>query len=491
MAEVHHRRCAFEWEQCRKVVTQIEELSEQHALRLSEASIMTLKVACLDPLSPNPEIEQDLARALRSLNPLRRQEEINIRSYAADIYLQRGDIAAGLANSERALQVSRDTGLKISEMETLGLLAIALGESGRAEEALRAARAAHAVIGTAQPPKLELHHLLIEAYAELQCNNQDAARALLRRAFALGREHGYVESYQWNTHVMARLYAEALNAGIEVSYIASIIQSRRLAPPEATHCAAWPWPIRIHVLGRFEVQLNGAPLVFNSKAPKKPLELLKALIAKGPGAVEQTLIAQDLWADSEGDAAESAVRMALHRLRKLLGSDESILVQESKLQINPALCWVDAWAFEKACRALEPDGDSAHKAAISARRSLPVLRLYAGEAFATEALQPWMLAARDRWRGNFLRAVRIAGNAQEADAAWQEATETYESGIRADPLCEEFYQALMLSYLKQGKAAEAYGAYRRCRDALSITLGVKPSAKTEALRERIALQGAA
>jgi LuxR family transcriptional regulator, maltose regulon positive regulatory protein len=485
MAEVHHYRCAFELEQCRKLVAQIEELSEQHAVRLSEASIMTLKAGCLDPYSPNPEIEQSLARALRSLNASRRQEEINLRTYAADIYLQRGDITAGLANCERALQVSRDTGLRISEMETLGLLTIALGESGRAEEALHAARAARLVIGGTQAPKLELHHLLIEGYAELRSSHPEAARSLLQRAFVLGREHGFLEGYQWNTHVMALLCAEALNANIETPHVRNVIRSHRLTPPPGVHCATWPWPIRISVLGRFEIQLNGELLSFSSKAPKKSLELLKALIAKGPGGVEQTLIAQDLWADSEGDAAESAVRMALHRLRKLLGSDEAILVQEGKLQINPTLCWVDAWAFEQACRELELGGSA------GACEPVQALRLYGGEAFAAETLQAWMLAARDRWRSKFLRVVRIVGAAQESNAGWQQAIETYEAGIRADPLCEEFYQAVMLGLLKQGKTAEAYSAYRRCRDALSITLGVNPSVQTEALRKQIAIQGAA
>lgn len=481
IAEVHHHRCAFEFEQCRKLLAQIQELSSQHALRLNEASVATLKIICEDPANPNPHVEDHLAGAIRLLNASRRQEEINLRTFAADIYLQRGDLAAGLANCERALQASRDTGLKVSEVETLGMLAIALSENGRGEEAAEAVRAARAVLADSQPPKLEVHHLYIEAYAELKCGNPDTARDLLRRAFALGREHGYVEGYQWNVHVMARLCAEALNAGIEVSHVNHIIHSRRLTPPAAVECPAWPWAIRVYVLGRFEVQLNGRPLVFNSKAPKKPLELLKALIAKGPCAVEQSVLAQDLWADSEGDAAESALRMALHRLRKLLGSDEAVLVQEGKLQINPALCWVDAWTFENVCRDLGPE----------ATRQASVLGMYGGDAFANEALQPWMLPARDRWRGKFLRAVRILGGAQEAIADWAQAIEAYQSGIRADPLCEEFYQALMHCYLKQGKSAEAYGVYRRCRDALSINLGVKPSSNTEKLREQIVMQGAA
>jgi DNA-binding SARP family transcriptional activator len=282
------------------------------------------------------------------------------------------------------------------------------------------------------------------------------------------------------------LCTEALNSGIETAHVMQMIRAHALMPPPAIPCPAWPWPVRVHVLGRFEVRINGEALSFGGKAPKKPLELLKALVVKGPAAVEQDVLAQELWPDSDGDAAESAVRMALHRLRKLLGGEGFILVQGGKLQLNPASSWVDAWEFERTCRALEST-----KPLVNMDQAVRALALYAGEAFANEALQPWMLPAHDRWRSAFLRAVRVAGQARESAAQWQEAAATYESGIRADPLCEDFYQSLMLSFLKQGKAAEAYATYRRCRDALSITLGVKPSAKTEALRQQIAMQGAA
>ena len=491
MAEVHHYYCAGEPKQLQNLISQIETLSTQHALRFSEAVTITLRLSGEIASDANKSFDEDLARATRALDTTRRQEELNLRLYAAEIMLSAREVAAGLAHAERGLELCHDTGLEASEIEALGLLAVALADSGRVNEALSAVRAARCMVNNVEPAKLEFNHLLIEAYAELHQDNHDIAQSLLRRAFAIAREQGHVKGYHWLPHMMAMLCAEALDAGIEVAYVHHIIRTRRLQPPAFVNSDAWPWPIQIFVLGRFEIQLGGQVLGFTNKAQKKPLELLKALVAKGSGSIEQSLIAQELWPDSEGDAAESAVRMAVHRLRKLLGNDAAILVYEGKLQINSNLCWVDAWAFENACRMLEPNAINPRQAPISPAKSLQVLRQYRGEAFVSEAVQPWMLAARDRWRSKFLRAVRVVGAAQETSADWDKAEVVYQSGLEADPLCEEFYQSLIGCYLKQGKTAEAYGTYRRCRDTLSITLGVKPSAKTEALRGKIAMQGAA
>jgi len=40
---------------------------------------------------------------------------------------------------------------------------------------------------------------------------------------------------------------------------------------------------------------------------------------------------------------------------------------------------------------------------------------------------------------------------------------------------------LMLCRRRSGRTAEALDGYRRCRDILSITLGVQPSAETQAI----------
>ena len=58
-------------------------------------------------------------------------------------------------------------------------------------------------------------------------------------------------------------------------------------------------PINIYTLGRFDVVLDGAPLRFVFKAPRKPLVLLKALLAGGKLGVSQEALRATLWPELE------------------------------------------------------------------------------------------------------------------------------------------------------------------------------------------------
>src|SRR5262249_60600296 len=100
---------------------------------------------------------------------------------------------------------------------------------------------------------------------------------------------------------------------------------RGSAPGEA---GAGPWPIKTKPLGRFEVLLEGEPVRFARKVQRKPLALLKALIAFGGQGVREELVMDALWPEADGDAARVALARALHRLRGLLGREPAILPQE-------------------------------------------------------------------------------------------------------------------------------------------------------------------
>src|SRR4029077_20264547 len=107
------------------------------------------------------------------------------------------------------------------------------------------------------------------------------------------------------------------------------------------------WPIRIYTLGRFSVLRGDDPIKFSAKTQKKPLELLRALIARGGRAVHINDIMNILW-PAEGPSARVNFDMALMRLRKLLGSPDAVILTEGRLTLDPQVCWVDAWTFERA-----------------------------------------------------------------------------------------------------------------------------------------------
>ena len=263
---------------------------------------------------------------------------------------------------------------------------------------------------------------------------------------------------------------------IEPQYLRRLIGARKLAPPGPAS-AAWPWPLRVRTLGAFGVECDGRPLRFSGKAQRKPLALLMALIALGGQAVPASRLAEALWPDADGDAARSALGTTLFRLRHLLECEDTLRLEEGKLSLDPQRVWVDVWALER-WAALAASGDAA-------RLRAQLLQLYGGHFLEREDEVPWMLAPRERWRGLFLQAVRTLGERAERAQDWAAAECIYRRGIAADGLAEVLYRRLMLCYRQLGRNAEALETYRRCREALSISLGLAPSAETEAVRRTL------
>jgi DNA-binding SARP family transcriptional activator len=143
---------------------------------------------------------------------------------------------------------------------------------------------------------------------------------------------------------------KSARAGIEIEYIRELIRKRNLVPSDRpVEIEEWPWPVRIYALGKFEIIKEDRPVVFSGKVQQKPLALLKVLIALGGKDVPEEQLTDILWPDADGDLAHKSFEIALHRLRLLAGNDKAIRLKEGLLSLDPAHCWVDVWAFERAC----------------------------------------------------------------------------------------------------------------------------------------------
>ena len=286
--------------------------------------------------------------------------------------------------------------------------------------------------------------------------------------------------------MMSRLCGAALEAGIETAYVRELVARRRLAPPEERTRKHWPWPLRVRTLGRFEVVRDGAPLEVRGKAQKKPLELLKALVALGAEGVESSRLAALLWPDADGDAAKASFDTTLYRLRKLLGLDTALVLAEGKLSIDRRQCWVDVWTFERVVREADghaPAGDPPAGDPVDLGRAL--FDAYPGHFLAAEEDAPWAIDLRDRLRSKLARTVLGLGERLQATGRWSEAVGLYERALELDNLAEGFYRGLMLCHRELGQAAAALQTYRRCRELLSVVLGLAPSAETEAVRRSL------
>lgn len=265
---------------------------------------------------------------------------------------EKGDIQQARRAAEAALLSTQREGPFPESVSRFGLVQVhyAMGELD--EAAAHLARIGE-IAREMRRPLTEIGWRL--AVAQIAFSRKDEATGLdeLRAGLRIGAATGIID---WQGKVrpedLAFLFAKALEAGIEPAYVRTLIQKRHLVSgPTGVHLEAWSWPIKIYTLGRFALVKDGKPVSFTGKTQKRPLDLLKALIALGWRNVNQACLIEALWPDTDGDAAAASFNMALKRLRELLGHPDAVLLTERKLTVNAQLCWVDVWAFEDRAQA--------------------------------------------------------------------------------------------------------------------------------------------
>jgi len=327
---------------------------------------------------------------------------------------------------------------------------------------------------------LEYQCLLVKADIAFLRGDNGSGLASLGKALSVGREKGYFHYDNWIPSFMTRLCVKALEEGIEVTYVKELIRKRNLVPASPPlEVETWPWPVAVYTLGRFGILKDGRPLTFSRKVQKRPMDLLKALIAFGGRAVREEQITDAVWPEVEGDMAIQSMSVTLRRLRLLLGHEEAVRRQEGVLGLDPRYCWVDAFAFERLLGKAASLGETGRKEG-AAKLEEKALLLYRGPFLAEEAGRSWAVFMRERLRSRYLSAVGRQGAHWMRAGEWEKARACYQGGIDVDNLAEEFYQYLMSCYLAEGRKAEALAVYDHLGKIFS-SLGVEPSPKTRNL----------
>jgi len=250
-------------------------------------------------------------------------------------------------------------------------------------------------------------------------------------------------------------------------------------------------PLRIFTLGRFTIASDGVPLRYSRKAPSKPLLLLKALIAAGGRQVAGSSLAAMLWPDTDGDRALQTFETTLHRLRKYLGDDRYLLMEDGRLTLNSDLVWVDVWCFERSAGVLRRE--LGHANAMQSMERIAgyadyMLRTYQGHFLSRDETTCWSVSLQERLRSKYLHCIIELGNYWEQQRLWSKAIACYQKGIEVDDLIETFYQRLMVCFSETGRRSEAIAAYRQCQRVLSSVFALEPAAETRSIYRAILAQ---
>ncbi len=320
---------------------------------------------------------------------------------------------------------------------------------------------------------------LAHALGHFDAGDVDAGRAALRDGLVMARELAWLNFFRAGPKVAATVCALALEHDIETPFAREVIAERGLQAVRAD-LSAWPWPIRVRTLGGLQIEIDGQTLVFKGKVARKPLDLLLFVVASSGTDVSTATAAFALWRDLDGDKARAALNIALHRLRKLLGNDEAVLLEVGRLSLNPKLVWVDCLAFEQLADSVgmptpETLGTAARAGAERAQA------LYTGAFLHDAEDEAWQLVYRTRLASKFKRIVTLLARAAIARGDGRHARALLERGLEFDPLAEDLARDLMRELIDVGEQAAALGVFARCRDAIAAGLGAKPSAATLAL----------
>lgn len=474
----HYHTMLGHYDEARAALTHVRSVAQTHGLSgLRSAALLTrsyeLVVACMlhDEATARRLVAETEALAKED-RPMDAFHIMQGRTYLAQLL----DDAAGVwkwgAATYRAAQAE---GMLYTEV--LGLLHEAHGvvecrAHARLDELLNQARR---LISGTYLEYFECEVEFLSTFAVLQQHGRESALPAVRRCLLIAQRHSfhYTNLLHFPTALPEVLDA-ALMSGTEPDYVRDVIRRYHLRALPTTS-AHWPRPVSIRTLGAFEVRIGGDLLHFTGRTPRKPLTLLKAIVAFGGVDIPLSKLADALWDGDDGDAAKQTLGVTLVRLRKLLGQHDVIVVANERISLNRELCWVDTWAFESAIRNVGHAGEDVTKGLSAA------MTLYRGAFLPADPDEPWSVQTRLRCRAQFTQAVADLGVDHESRAEWERAIDYYRRGLEADDLMEEFYLGLMRCYRGMHRPAEGLAVYRRLRQTLSVVLGVAPSPASEAI----------
>lgn len=251
-----------------------------------------------------------------------------------------------------------------------------------------------------------------------------------------------------------------------------------------------PAALRIELLGPMRVWRAGQPLPPGAFDRRQVPTLLKLLLTRPGRTFTVPEIADAIWPNLPGAAAEKSLRAAVSKLRKVLEPDLNagrasrfVRKETGGYAFVPVQCTLDTQDVERALReATARQRSQEWTAALAAYRA--ALSQFRGEYLADEPQAPWAEALREHWRRVQRDAWLRAAECQTALGRYADAIASCRNAVAVDPAYEDAYRQWMLCAYLSGRQREAFDAYERCVAALT-EIGARPAAETERLLEQI------
>ena len=232
--------------------------------------------------------------------------------------------------------------------------------------------------------------------------------------------------------------------------------------------------LEVRLLGQFQIHIDGKTVTIPFRAEQS---LLAYLILNAGTAFRREHLSGLLWPDSDEANAKGYLRQALWRLRKAIhecapSAPDYFQANKISIAFDPNQpYWLD-------CTILLNEAQAGLEDLLSATQT------YTGELLPG-FYDEWVMLERERLQAVFNRQMqRLLEQLQSANR-WGDLIQQAERWIFLGDHPEPAYRALILGHARSGDLSGALAAYERCAITLERDLGVKPSAETQALIQKI------
>lgn len=227
-----------------------------------------------------------------------------------------------------------------------------------------------------------------------------------------------------------------------------------------THSKDFQW--QIFLFGGIEIFKAGKPV---TPPPYRVHNLLAFLLLREKLPIKRERLGGLLY----GDLPESKIRRRISDYIWLLKKHLPGFPIRSNVEyidLDKSSIWLDVDAFRKEINQSQQD------------RNKSFLKLYRGELLP-ELYDDWVFVERERWRGQYLRALREHMDNLLSIKRYESAILNAQLLLREEPYDEATVRLLMQTFIKVGRRGAALAAYEKYYILSTDQFGLEPDEKTK------------
>ena len=236
--------------------------------------------------------------------------------------------------------------------------------------------------------------------------------------------------------------------------------------------------IQIHLLGRFEILVNGKRIDDQLSKSKKGCTLMQYLLLHRNETVSYGELYEMLWPNEESVNPESALKTLVSRMRVILSKyskdfGSCIATSRGAYSWNMALpCEIDLFEFEAACEKLQQLAPSLKPENRELYRK--VLDFYHGDLLPANAQENWVITRSVYLQNKYMDIVYQYLDLLQEAQEYEEQIRVCRHALEINAFDERLHVKLMDALVRTNRNNEALMQYKHATNLHFRYLGMKP-----------------